>query len=102
MRTLHDGADRHAERLTAILALVDTRPRTLAQQFGNAITCHAATRAIRAIRPQHRFKMRASCVFIVVDWVAKIGAGAGHVGLPFNSAAILQDGSWYVNLIIPF
>src|SRR5207244_5938121 len=81
-------------------ALVDAGPCALASEFRNSITHDAAARAERAIGPQHGFKMRASCVFVVVDWIAKVVSGAGHVELPFNSEAILHHGSWYVNLLI--
>jgi PAS domain-containing protein len=89
MRPLHDGADRYAKRLAAILALVDARPRAVAGELGNPIAAHATARAVWASGPQHLFQMLARRVFVVIDRIAKIGSGAGHVGLPFNSAAIL-------------
>jgi hypothetical protein len=89
MRALHDSADRHAKRLAAILALIDARTRAFAGQLGNAISSHSTARTEGTGRPKHLFKMLARLIIIVKNGIAKVDAAARHIGLPFNSQAIL-------------
>ena len=77
MRTLHDGADRDGKGLAAVLALVDAWAGARARQLGNPLAHDATARANGAVRPKDGFQMLASRVVIVVDRVAKIGAGLG-------------------------
>src|SRR4051794_26311695 len=80
MAALHDGPDRHGERLAAILAIVDAGPRALARQLRDPIAHHAAARADWALRPQNALQVSAGRVVIVADRVARIDFFASHCG----------------------
>jgi len=75
---IHDRADRHGERLAAVLALVDARTGAFALQLGNPILHDAAARTDRALRPEHGFKVFASHVVIVEHRAGKIEFGSRH------------------------
>lgn len=78
MRTLHDRADGHAERLAAVLALVDAGTRALAGELRDPIAHDAAARANRTLRPQQTFKMRASCIVVVENRISNAELGHGR------------------------
>jgi hypothetical protein len=78
MRPLHHRADRDAERLPTVFAVVDAGAKALAGHLGNAITHHATARANRTLRPQHGFEVFPSCVVIVKDRIAEVDFAAGH------------------------
>jgi hypothetical protein len=62
MASLENGPDFHAERLAAVVALIDANAGALAAHLGNAIDC-AAMRANRTVRPQAGFNPGVSSGF---------------------------------------
>jgi hypothetical protein len=87
VRTLHNGSDRHRERLAAILALVDAGASALALQLGDPIPAHSATRAEGAEGPKYLFEMLARGIVIVEHRIAKIELYGGHFKGDLNGEA---------------
>jgi hypothetical protein len=75
MRAFHNGADRDGKRLAAVLALVDAGARALAGQLGDAVAHHAATRAMRTVRPENAFEVGARGLVVVEDRVGEVELG---------------------------
>src|SRR5712671_4184190 len=94
MRPLHDGPDCNAERLAAVLALVDAGARALALQLGDPIASDAAARTMRTERPEQPFQVLTSRVVIMENWIANIEFCVCHTS---NIGMVC----WYVNRIIP-
>lgn len=65
LAALKEGADRHAERLLALAALVHARTGALALQESRLVD-HAAMWADRAIRPIQGFQVLPGCVYVRV------------------------------------
>src|SRR5437588_2903395 len=101
MRTLHHRADRHRERLAAVLALVDAWARALALQLSDALAHYAAARADWTLWPENQFQMPTSCVVIMIDRIAEIDLGSRHNHTIPVSSSNIGIVAWYVNLINP-
>src|SRR5438105_3748832 len=89
---LHDGADRHAERLLARAALVHAGARALARKQGSFVD-DAAMRTDRTIRPKQPFEVLTSGGFFGVN------LGKSH-DRSSPVTATLSCGAQYVKYII--
>ena len=78
MRPLHHGPDCDAKLAATVFAIIKSRARALALEFGNPIVHHATTRADGTVWPKHGFQVLARLVVIVENGIAEIEFFAGH------------------------
>ena len=80
---LHDGSNRHGERLAAVLTFIDARAGALTFEFGDPIAFGITAWTSRAIRPKQGFKIVPRRVVVVVDRISEVDFRYRH---DFNSS----------------